>query len=300
MPLPVSGAISFNAINVELGVAGTTQANINQASYRTLAGITTPNTTISLSSFYGKSNRVARSVTISANTVNYVLSTSVVTGYVAGVTDVTLTINGGVFVSSASTGTASFIVNTSWAAGDTVTIVNNGTIVGRGGAGGSNGGSGGAGGTGLQVLRATSVNNVNRIAGGGGGGGGGGGAAGNGASIAGGGGGGGIGNGTAGVDAGAGTLTTAGSGQGAGASSGICTIGETQYGSFADRGVGGSGGGYGATGGGGAAGNFSTSGVGQCTGSGFSGGTGGAAGAAVTGNSNITWIAFGTRNGAVS
>jgi hypothetical protein len=54
MTLPVSGAISFNAINVELGVAGTTTANINQASYRTLAGV--PSGTISLSNFYGKSN----------------------------------------------------------------------------------------------------------------------------------------------------------------------------------------------------------------------------------------------------
>jgi len=54
MPLPASGAISFNAINVELGVAGTTQANINQATYRTLAGI--PSGTISLADFYGKSN----------------------------------------------------------------------------------------------------------------------------------------------------------------------------------------------------------------------------------------------------
>lgn len=54
MTLPVSGALSFNAINVELGVAGTTTANINQASYRTLAGV--PSGTISLSNFYGKSN----------------------------------------------------------------------------------------------------------------------------------------------------------------------------------------------------------------------------------------------------
>lgn len=54
MTLPVSGAISFNAINVELTVAGTTTANINQASYRTLAAV--PSGTISLSNFYGKSN----------------------------------------------------------------------------------------------------------------------------------------------------------------------------------------------------------------------------------------------------
>lgn len=54
MTLPVSGAISFNAINVELGVAGTTTASLNQASYRALAGV--PSGAISLSNFYGKSN----------------------------------------------------------------------------------------------------------------------------------------------------------------------------------------------------------------------------------------------------
>jgi len=85
MTLPVSGAISFNAINVELGVAGTTNANINQTSYRTLAGV--PSGTIALSNFYGKSNRVTSNITISANTTNYTLNTAKVTGYAAGTTD---------------------------------------------------------------------------------------------------------------------------------------------------------------------------------------------------------------------
>ena len=52
MTLPASGPISFNAINVELSTAGTTSANINQASYRTLAGVASGQ--ISLSNFYGK------------------------------------------------------------------------------------------------------------------------------------------------------------------------------------------------------------------------------------------------------
>ena len=54
MTLPASGAISFNAINVELGVSGTTQASLGQASYRTLAGVASG--AISMSNFYGKSN----------------------------------------------------------------------------------------------------------------------------------------------------------------------------------------------------------------------------------------------------
>jgi hypothetical protein len=57
MALQSSGAISFNNINVELGVAGTTSASLNQASYRTLAGVASG--AISLSNFYGKSNAPA-------------------------------------------------------------------------------------------------------------------------------------------------------------------------------------------------------------------------------------------------
>ena len=53
MTLPASGPISFNAINIELGQSGTTTADINQTSYRTLASV--PSGTISLSNFYGKS-----------------------------------------------------------------------------------------------------------------------------------------------------------------------------------------------------------------------------------------------------
>ena len=54
MALQSSGAISFNNINVELGVAGTTSASLNQSSYRTLAGVASG--AISMSNFYGKSN----------------------------------------------------------------------------------------------------------------------------------------------------------------------------------------------------------------------------------------------------
>jgi len=57
MALQSSGAISFNNINVELGVAGTTSASLNQSSYRTLAGVASG--AISMSNFYGKSNAPA-------------------------------------------------------------------------------------------------------------------------------------------------------------------------------------------------------------------------------------------------
>jgi len=61
MALQSSGAISFNNINVELGVAGTTQASLNQSSYRTLAGVASG--AISMSNFYGKSAGTPVSIT---------------------------------------------------------------------------------------------------------------------------------------------------------------------------------------------------------------------------------------------
>jgi len=134
MTLPVSGAISFNAINVELGVAGTTQANINQATYRTLAGVPGSGTTISLNNFYGKSNRVAISRTFTANTANASQSLSAIAGYVAGASDITITINSGVYLYATSNANAGLTL-TGGTTGDTLTIVNNGFIMGRGGDG---------------------------------------------------------------------------------------------------------------------------------------------------------------------
>jgi hypothetical protein len=174
MTLPVSGAISFNAINVELGVAGTTTANINQASYRTLAGV--PSGQISLSNFYGKSNRVALSVTYSSSTANASLNLSGIGGYIAGGSDITVTINGGVYLYATSTGNPGLNI-TGGTTGDTLTIVNNGFIMGQGGTGGGTPSltyiAGTAGGPALSIPINATINNTNGSAyiGGGGGGG---------------------------------------------------------------------------------------------------------------------------------
>lgn len=181
-PISLAGTTAGVSIQVELGGTGTTQISLNDASVRTLAGVATGAITMP-TNFYGKSNRVTSALTISANTQNYVLNTAKVTGYVAGKTDVTLTINAGVVVGSASTGSYAFTVNTSWAAGDTVTVINNGTVIGAGGNGGAGdnlntyagGFPGSAGGPAVSVLRTTSWTNTSGVCGGGGGGGGGGG-----------------------------------------------------------------------------------------------------------------------------
>jgi len=292
-----SGTISLNNVNVELGLAGTTTISMNQANVRALAGV--PSGAISMQNLQNKSNRITITATISANTSNYTLNTAKAPGYSAGKTDMILNINSGVIVSSSSTGTAALIVDTSWNAADTVRINNSGVILGRGGNGGagayfSAGGNGGSGGLALQVQRALTMNNLNRISGGGGGGGGGG------LSVAvyvdgaGGGGGGGIGvssggSGTTGSANGAAGTLTANGGGGAGASNSY-TTGEPPVTYVATGGAGGSGGSYGSNGVDGGPGNTP----------GRDRGFGGAAGGAITGNSNITYINTGTRNGGIS
>lgn len=65
MTLPASGPISFNAINLELGLSGTATKSINDSDYRSLAAVASG--LIDLQDFYGKS---AVSITISDLTVN--------------------------------------------------------------------------------------------------------------------------------------------------------------------------------------------------------------------------------------
>jgi hypothetical protein len=81
--------------------------------------------------------------------------------------NVSITANSGDYYSN-STATAALIINVTMPAGRTLTFINNGRIIGCGGAGGAPGSPGGVG---LRVLTATTIINNNIIAGGGGGGG---------------------------------------------------------------------------------------------------------------------------------
>jgi hypothetical protein len=333
MPLVSSGEISIGgstpgrSINSEFGRAANATTSMSQL-YR--GGDIVPNATvnnaiptsgtISLSQFYGATNRVPINIVLSTNQTNYVLNTAKAAGYVAGVSDITLTINSGVYVSSNNTSVPALNVDTSWAAGDTITIVNNGFIVGMGGAGGAGqsvdvnanlfgGSAGAAGGLAFRAQRAVSVNNAGTIAGGGGGGGGG-------AaykllsvverpyyhSVAGGGGGGGRSSaaansngGSAGISSteynangspgGAGTVSSPGNG-GAGGIGGADGV-------IICAGAGGTGGNWGAPGAPGGNARYNTYPLPTV----FSGGS---AGAAVSGNANITWITTGTRLGVIT
>ena len=259
---------------------------------------------INLGSFYGSVRAFTFNQTIAANTNNYNLRAAAIA---AGWDQVAplianITINSGVIVGSASTGSWAFDTGASFPAGSMLALVNNGTIQGMGGQGGWGGGkhdpssdawhwaTGGAnGGPALRAQHPISITNNGTIAGGGGGGGGGGFGSEYYYESGGGGGGGGAGyygglggaknhpNNTFGSNGAGGSTSSGGAGGagGAGWSDGKTTV-PAGY-------AGGAGGGLG---------NGGATGV--------NGAGGGAGGAAVNGNGYITWVATGTRLGAIS
>jgi hypothetical protein len=313
MPLPSSGPISFSDIQSQFG--GTNPISLSEyyrgGGFVTNTGVnnTIPTSgAISVNNFYNTYGRVPIAITISASTNNYDAYASRTLNYVAGVSDLTYTINAGVVIGSANTSLNAFLISASFLSTDTVTVINNGRITGAGGnggrgsdqrPGGTGAAGGGGGGTALSVARAVTITNNGTVAGGGGGGGGGGGSyfgrnAKSDDNIAGGGGGGG-----------------AGAVAGSGASGGTAAGQENNYngnaggaGTLTAGGGGGAtnGGGYGApTGYGGAGGGPGVAGTNGVNGQvGSSGGAGGAAGFYAVGNSNITWAVTGTRLGQVS
>lgn len=170
-----SGGLN-RSVNIELGRSATATINLNEAAVRTLAGV--PSGAISLSNFYGKSNRVAISFTFSSSTANATRNVTSISGYVAGASDITITVNSGVFLHATSTANAGLTLS-GGTSGDTITLVNNGFIMGQGGQGSISDSNGvnnlaRAGGPALSLGFNTTVNNTNAAAfiGGGGGGGG--------------------------------------------------------------------------------------------------------------------------------
>lgn len=202
-------------------------------------------------------------------------------------------IESGVLISATSTSIPALRVGTGWPSGSVITIVNSGTISGRGGKGGGyvggplnyNGYSGEAGGLGIFADYPVSINNLlGVIAGGGGGGGQGSSDSSPGGTAAGGGGGGGMPNGIGGN-------SVSGSGNNGTTASPLSPgVGGSATGPVAGlySGAGGDGGSYGMPGNSGTTGTYGSAGA------------GGVAGDCINGNSNITWIATGTRHGAIT
>lgn len=316
MALPVSGAISLNDVNVELGNTATAQISMNDAAVRTLFQVASG--AISMSDGYGKAN--AFSTTITTNQVDLDLRAYAVTAGWNESSSLEVTIDTGVVCSASTTSAYGVTISGSFPGG--VTLINNGYILGRGGNGGggyvgylgtSGGLPGGGGGPALSVSSLVTIDNTNGTIGGGGGGGSGGGAAvaygynipG---SAGGGGGGGGRSNagynssgGAAGIANNAGSRSVYGNPGNGGTYNAAGTGGAYKFkytdlsGQYARGGFGGNGGDWGASGNAGANG-FVYTGGGATSAAGAAGG----GGSAVVGNSNITWTATGTRYGAIS
>lgn len=173
-----SGQISLNDVNVELGKSGTTTIALGNSDVRGLAGVASGQ--ISMNNLRGVSSVVNLNYTFSSNTADASLNLSTLSGYSAGKSNITVTINSGVYLYATSNSNYGLNI-TGGTTGDTLTIVNNGYIMGCGGDGsgqqGNNSSYATPGGPALNLgfgMSSCTINNTNSAAyiGGGGGGGG--------------------------------------------------------------------------------------------------------------------------------
>ena len=160
-PISLAGATAGQSIAVELALGTTTVISLNDSAVRTLAGV--PSGAITMpTNFYGKSNTVTISYTFTSSTTNASLNISSISGYSAGKSIITVTVNSGIYLYATTTGNYGLNL-TGGTTGDTLTLVNNGYIMGQGGKT-SAGGPALNIGTGIGLT----INNVGYIGGGGG------------------------------------------------------------------------------------------------------------------------------------
>jgi hypothetical protein len=166
-PISLGGPTTGQSINIELGQSGTATVSLNDTNVRTLAAV--PSGTIIMpTNFYGKSYTANLTYTFSVNSNETTITISALSGYIAGKTNLTVTVNTGILIVSTTTSTPALTI-TGGTAGDTVTVINNGFIAGHGGDA-----SAGVGGSAISLGYPATINNTNPVAyiGGGGGGGG--------------------------------------------------------------------------------------------------------------------------------
>jgi len=135
MALPNSGPLTLNQIHVEAGGSPGTTAALNDSDIRGLIGKGS-GAQMAFNEWYGASAEVNIPLTISGDTANYNIYSNRGPTYDPGKSNITLTINPGVTVSSNSTPAYALDTGSGWNPGDSVTVVNNGTIKGMGGAAG--------------------------------------------------------------------------------------------------------------------------------------------------------------------
>ena len=130
MALPSSGAMRMGAdVNVELGNSSSAQISLGQSTVRSLYSIASGAIRLAADG-YGKSS--VFKFTVSSNQTNTNLRTLAVNAGWDQSSAVEATIGSGVYVYSNSTATPALTVDGTWPKG--VSLINNGYIVGMGGA----------------------------------------------------------------------------------------------------------------------------------------------------------------------
>lgn len=182
MPLNPSGQISLagstvgQSIALELGRTATTTTSLGETAVRNLCGV--PSGAISLSNAYGKSvGPAVLNVTYTTNQADLLLNVSTISGYSAGNSQITINVSSGVYIYATSISATAFTISGA-NTGDTITLVNDGFILGKGGNGGSpphvgGTGAGQNGGKAMEISYPMTINalNFSALIGGGGGGG---------------------------------------------------------------------------------------------------------------------------------
>jgi hypothetical protein len=123
----------MSQVNVEILRPPTQLISLNDPTVRYLAGV--PSGTISMQNLQGKTYRITVPYTFTSSGTTVSINVSTISGYVSGISDVVVTINGGVAFNASSTGNYGFYLY-GGTTGDTITVNNYGTIYGAGGAGG--------------------------------------------------------------------------------------------------------------------------------------------------------------------
>ena len=156
MPLQSSGAISLANIASEFG--GSAPHSLSE--YYGDGNAPASGAIDLANDFYGTSNRVTINLTISSHTNNYNIFNSKGGSYIAGNTDVVLTINSNIRVGSGNINSYARTTGSGWSSGDTISIINGGYIRGKGGNGGR-----GAGTHGTQDLKGNTTYSAGQTAG---------------------------------------------------------------------------------------------------------------------------------------
>jgi hypothetical protein len=163
MALPETGALSLSQIAAEFGGS----AALALSAYRGVTSAIPLQGPVAMSLFRGQSSAFALAITSSQKELNlhsYLLGQ----GW-DGQSAVAVTVGAGVYIWSDNTAVAA--LNTGGAYSGGLTLINNGFIMGKGGAGGIGGQNGSPGGPALHLTTAIKIDNTNGYIGGGGGGG---------------------------------------------------------------------------------------------------------------------------------